>query len=219
MDVGSNLTNRERQRQQTRETIFQAALEEFFSAGVAAARIECIVKKAGVARGTFYFHFPTKDHVLFELSDRTEHLIADSLILTDDAPLSETLRTVFEHMKNAMQAVQGDVRRELIAAQIRRPRQTNALSPLHARLATAVERAKKNGAVRHGLDSFEVARTLLASMFGTVALSPTDEAAGTALSTLIDLVMHGMLVDVAVASGKVPTEPLPPHELSEPRMN
>ena len=34
--------------------------------GFSNAQIDRIVERAGVARGTFYFHFPTKEHVLVE---------------------------------------------------------------------------------------------------------------------------------------------------------
>src|SRR2546427_12989398 len=64
--------SRTRQRLETRDRIFEAALAEFRRAGVAAAEIEDIVWAADVARGTFYLHFPTKDHVLIELLRRQQ---------------------------------------------------------------------------------------------------------------------------------------------------
>jgi AcrR family transcriptional regulator len=57
-----------RQRQETRARLFEAAMIEFRRAGVAGAQVEDIVRRAGVARGTFYLHFPTKDHVLLDLA-------------------------------------------------------------------------------------------------------------------------------------------------------
>ena len=38
-----------------------------------------IVAAAGVAHGTFFFHFPTKQHVLLELEQRQEERIAKEL--------------------------------------------------------------------------------------------------------------------------------------------
>src|SRR5688572_5294405 len=136
---------RDRKRRETREAVFVAAIEEFFTTGVAAARIERIVEKAGVARGTFYFHFPTKDHVLFELTDRNEAVIAASVDIADDAHLGEVLRATFEGVRNAMQAVHGDLRRELLAAQMRRPPGEQAVTPLLVKLASAVERGQDRG--------------------------------------------------------------------------
>jgi TetR/AcrR family transcriptional regulator, repressor for uid operon len=65
------VSGRDAQRQQTRQRVYAAALAEFKRTGMAAADVGDIATAAGVARGTFYFHFPTKEHVLAEL-ERTE---------------------------------------------------------------------------------------------------------------------------------------------------
>ncbi|MGH3296389.1 MAG: helix-turn-helix domain-containing protein, partial [Trebonia sp.] len=54
-------------RRETRERVYTAAVTEFRRVGMAAADVSVITGEAGVARGTFYFHFPTKEHVLAEL--------------------------------------------------------------------------------------------------------------------------------------------------------
>src|SRR5215469_13937864 len=58
---------REAQRLETRRRVYNAAIAEFKRSGMADADIGAIIKAAGVARGTFYFHFPTKEHVLEEV--------------------------------------------------------------------------------------------------------------------------------------------------------
>ena len=52
---------------QTRERLLGAAAGEFKRAGMAAADTAAIASAAGVAQSTFFFHFPTKEHVLIEL--------------------------------------------------------------------------------------------------------------------------------------------------------
>lgn len=47
---------------------------------MADADIGAIVTAAGVARGTFYFHFPSKEHVLLELERNEEKRIAAEMI-------------------------------------------------------------------------------------------------------------------------------------------
>ena len=67
---------------------------------MADADIGGIASAAGVARGTFYFHFPTKEHVLAELTRREEALmaeeLADALASTVDlkSALAEVIRRV-----------------------------------------------------------------------------------------------------------------------------
>ena len=66
------VSGREAQRQQTRQRVYAAALAEFKRTGMAATDVGDIAAAAGVARGTFYFHFPTKEHVLAELERHEE---------------------------------------------------------------------------------------------------------------------------------------------------
>jgi len=76
MAVTDRLSAREAKRLQTRERLMGAAIAEFARAGMAEADVGAIVAAAGVAHGTFFFHFPTKEHVLLELEHREEERIA-----------------------------------------------------------------------------------------------------------------------------------------------
>jgi TetR/AcrR family transcriptional repressor of uid operon len=69
-------SRRDVQRQQTRQRVYAAAVAEFRRAGMAAADVSVIAREAGVARGTFYFHFPAKEHVLAELERHEEARLA-----------------------------------------------------------------------------------------------------------------------------------------------
>ncbi len=66
-------------RLQTRERILGAAIAEFKLAGMSGADVNAIATAAGVAHGTFFFHFPSKEHVLLELESREEARMADRL--------------------------------------------------------------------------------------------------------------------------------------------
>ena len=86
---------RDQQREETRRRLFEAALEVFRRDGVAGCRIDDIVRAAGVSRGSFYFHFPTKDDVLFELMRDTERKITSALdALPREAGMERVLATV-----------------------------------------------------------------------------------------------------------------------------
>jgi AcrR family transcriptional regulator len=76
MAVADRLSAREAKRLQTKERLMGAAIAEFTRAGMAEADVSAIVAAAGVAHGTFFFHFPTKEHVLLELERREEDRIA-----------------------------------------------------------------------------------------------------------------------------------------------
>jgi AcrR family transcriptional regulator len=89
------LTGRDRQRERTRLRVRDAALDVFRRDGLAAARIDDIVKAARVSRGTFYFHFPTKEDVIVEVLDASEHRVASAIrALPRTAAVREVLETV-----------------------------------------------------------------------------------------------------------------------------
>ncbi len=75
--AGETLSTREAKRLQTRERLLGAAIAEFKRSGMTEADVGAIVAAAGVAHGTFFFHFPTKEHVLLELEQREEQRIAN----------------------------------------------------------------------------------------------------------------------------------------------
>jgi AcrR family transcriptional regulator len=70
---------REAQRLETRTRLFDAAVAEIGESGLAGADVTTIASKVGVARGTFYFHFPTKEHVVVEAERAEEVKIVDRL--------------------------------------------------------------------------------------------------------------------------------------------
>jgi AcrR family transcriptional regulator len=85
-------TSRDRQREETRRRVRDCALAVFRRDGLAAARIDDIVKGARVSRGTFYFHFPTKEDVIVEILQEAEHRIAAAIAkLPKSTPLRKVL--------------------------------------------------------------------------------------------------------------------------------
>src|SRR6476659_10911612 len=73
--AAEKLSAREAKRLQTRERLLGAAIAEFKRSGMAESDVSAIVAAAGVAHGTFFFHFPTKEYVLLELEQREEQRI------------------------------------------------------------------------------------------------------------------------------------------------
>jgi len=98
--INERSRGREAQRQRTRRRIYEAAIAEYKRRGMADADIGTIVAAAGVARGTFYFHFPTKEHVLEEVERNVVTRVAGDLARFMSAPhdvwsvLSEVVRLV-----------------------------------------------------------------------------------------------------------------------------
>lgn len=93
------MVSRDEQRRQTRERLYQCALAVFRRDGVNSCRTDDIAKAAGVSRGTFYFHFPTKEHVLLERMRETEEQIGEVVdALPSDAPMDQVLEVLITQM-------------------------------------------------------------------------------------------------------------------------
>ncbi len=87
--------SRAQQKLETRQRVFEAALQVFRAQGVQEARIEDITALAGVSRGSFYFHFPTREAVLDELLERAEEDLTRALVaLPGDTPLAQVMETM-----------------------------------------------------------------------------------------------------------------------------
>lgn len=93
------VTTRDEQRRQTRRRLYECALDIFRRDGVVASRTEDIAKAAGVSRGAFYFHFPTKDHVLLDRMRETEEQICAAL---EQLPLETDIHTLLAALNQVM---------------------------------------------------------------------------------------------------------------------
>jgi AcrR family transcriptional regulator len=80
---------RQQKADDTRRRLFLAALHLFTQAGYHATTVEAIAARAGVAKGTFFVHFPTKDAVILELVRiQTRAAIAARTAALSAGPLS-----------------------------------------------------------------------------------------------------------------------------------
>ena len=108
---------REVQRRETRQRVYAAAVAEFRRVGMAAADVSVIAREAGVARGTFYFHFPTKEHILAELERHEEARLAAQLerFLARPHHLADALTEIVRLMAQMERRVGKVLFRELLA--------------------------------------------------------------------------------------------------------
>ena len=84
------------QSEKRREAILAAALEEFSSCGFAAARLDDVARRAGVAKGTIYLHFRDKE-MLFQELVRAE--LSPVVAALEGAPMSDLpMRVIAERL-------------------------------------------------------------------------------------------------------------------------
>ena len=72
-------SRQERRRRRTREALYRAALRLFEERGFEATTVQAITDAADAGKGTFFHHFPTKDHVLVAYWDAFNARLLDQL--------------------------------------------------------------------------------------------------------------------------------------------
>lgn len=89
-DIG---TKRQRQAEQRRAQLIDAALDLFSAHGFEATRVSDIAHAAGVAQGLLYHYFPTKEALLAAIIERHGPLpmLTELLATPPDRPARETL--------------------------------------------------------------------------------------------------------------------------------
>jgi len=142
---------REAKRLQTRERLLGAAVAEFKRAGIADADVGSIVAAAGVAHGTFFFHFPTKEHVLLELERREEERIAKQLDRYLDASrdLSSVLNEAVRLILGLERRLGAILFKDFLALHFSqtRPADESKEHPVIVRVAQEIERAQQLGQI------------------------------------------------------------------------
>jgi AcrR family transcriptional regulator len=169
---------RERQVDSTRARLFEAAIAEFRRVGVARANVARIAREAGVSRPSFYFHFPTKEHVLLELQFLEERVLAARLERARS--LREALHELGEGVIE-FEARLGDASlfRDIFSIYARRPAGLpidDQPFPSVAALTRHFREAAARGELRAGLEAESAARVCLTGLFGLLIGMPSAPA-------------------------------------------
>lgn len=180
--------------------------------GVAAAQVDRIARAAGVARGTFYFHFPTKDDVLLELAARVSARIARRIAAVGES--APSLRELLTRVTDAIADEHGRVGEsgllaEMLSLHVRRPHDladpTGNVPNLVDELARQLARARDRGELVSSLPVEQLAIVFATSLFGIFARMPAGEALRASCEAWVDLVVRGL--EASTAAG--PPEPAP----------
>lgn len=194
---------REVQRRETRQRVYAAAIAEFKRTGMAAADVGLIAREAGVARGTFYFHFPTKEHVLAELERLEEARLAGQLSKFLAAPhdLAGALGEVVRLMTVTERRVGKVLFREMLGLHFS-PRRPEVLPgadqwaeyPAMTLVIHAVELARERGEVYPGADALRTAQFFMLGLYAMLITSYEQPRAARAeiLDNFLATVLRGV---------------------------
>ena len=179
---------REAQRLQTRARLFEAAVAEIDRSGLAGTDVAAIAAAVGVSRVTFYFHFPTKEHVLVELERAEEAKIVAKL--ADEASKPGDLMTVLtllvREVLAAEQRLGPVVFRDMLGLHFSATRPVEdelGQHPLAEFVIAAITAAQAAGRASRDADPGELGVIFLTGLF---ALLATRVAASWERSPLLD---------------------------------
>lgn len=190
------VSRRALQRDETRERVYEAALKEIARSGLAAADVGAITAAAGVARGTFYFHFPTKEDVLVALEQREELRIVAGLErrTASAGDLRAVLAAVVRQVRAAERRLGPSLFRSMLSIHFT-PASADSVQldnhPVAIFIVNAVREARRTGRVSAGVDAAEVALIFLTGLFAllTTRGGPSrkrDALLDTYVATILD---------------------------------
>jgi AcrR family transcriptional regulator len=162
-------TERDRQREQTRQKVYEAALTIIRRDGAGPARIEDIVELAGVSRGTFYFHFPSKDDVLIQLLQESQ---LEMVSVLEAMPADAPIRSLMEAVASAIARrwveepqMLSEVGVAALKYTAQRITEIGKVHPLHEALVPRFQQAMDRGELLAGLPAEIGAELFLVSLF------------------------------------------------------
>jgi AcrR family transcriptional regulator len=196
---------REEHEEQRRAQILEAALAVFSRDGFHAARVESIAREAGLAKGTIYLYFPTKDALLSAAVERFSLLPALSDLtgtLADEPPeraIPALCAALWARLRERVPAIAVLLQEGAARPENRRLFVERVLLPGNRLIAAYLDRCIERGALRP-MDTFVAGRTLLGGLLtfllsqevlGAAALQPiADEAI---VATVSELFLRGTL--------------------------
>jgi AcrR family transcriptional regulator len=197
VEAGAKAGAREARRLATHERLFAAAVAEFGRTGVAAANVGAIVDAAGVAHGTFFFHFPTKEHVVAELGQREEVRMAAELDLFLATPrdLKATLTTVARMAVSLEERLGTPLFKAILALYFSPTGPGLHLWPDHpliARVIAEVGAAWDRGEINDEIDPSNGAMVFFLGLYALLLTQERNASRADALDQFVNTVLRGL---------------------------
>jgi AcrR family transcriptional regulator len=192
MQAEAEPRTRQQQKDETRAKIFAAATQLFAQNGYHATTVAEIVKAAGVAKGTFFVHFPSKDAVIAALVGIQTGAArkARKKALESEGPVAALRAAVITLAARA--GVSRTLSRGVLAATLESQdvggEATSMFDELFAEMKEDAKAAHAAGLLAPGVDPETLAASLMASYLGSVLHFVSSPRAGSLVPILEPLV-------------------------------
>jgi AcrR family transcriptional regulator len=192
--MAAQRTARQLRADDTRARLFAAASELFATRGYHATTVDAIVKRAGVAKGTFFVHYATKDAVITDLVRIQTHMAKKARAAAlPEGPLAALRAAVM--MLGEQAGFSREVSRAVLSATLENAHVSGDADALFDEVfvdmisdARAAIAAGELGRSSRPRDGELLARALMASYLGAALHFTSSRKSGPLLETLAPLV-------------------------------
>jgi AcrR family transcriptional regulator len=198
----------------TRARLFAAAVRLFAQHGYADTTVDRIAREAGVAKGTFFVHFATKDAVVTELvriQVRSARKKRDLTLARGGTAVDALRATVIELGEQA--ASNRGLSRAVVSANVINPVlggfAESVFGGIIAEMMDDVRAAQRAGLLTEAIDAETIAGTLITSYLGATlhfATAPSSKPLLALLEPVVDANLKGFLPR---AEPRPPAHPTP----------
>lgn len=190
---------RERRSAEIRERLFRAAITLFSEKGFTETTVEDITEAADVGKGTFFNHFPSKDHLLISFSDMQLSKLQDAVsgMRESNEPMPAFLRKLSVRMTEEP-ARAPDVVRAILLANLSSSSVRNTMREKHARalelMSQLMEIGQKRGEFRRDVAAKDLAQVFRQTVFGTLLLWAVygDASLPARIETALNVLLTGL---------------------------
>ena len=171
--LSSGGDRRQRRSAEIRERLFRAALDLFARKGFAETTVEDITDAADVGKGTFFNHFPSKDHILLAFGEMQIAKLEDEIANArhTNIPMPEFLRSLGLRMTQEPTRNPAIIR-TLLQAYLSTIPVRAAMMDLQKRVQALhtqiVELGQARGEIRDDIPASEIAYVFRQTIFGTL---------------------------------------------------
>jgi len=190
---------RQRRSAEIRERLFRAALAIFAEKGFAETTVEDITNAADVGKGTFFNHFPSKDHLLLAFGEMQLAKLEEAIenARRSNMPIPEFLHSLGTRMTQEPTrnpAIIRTILQAYLSTTPVREAMINLQKRAHALHTQIVELGQVRGEIRDDLPAAEIANVFRQTIFGTLLLWSLygDASLHTRIETALNVLWTGM---------------------------
>ena len=195
---------REKKKLETKNKIFEVSGRLFKEKGFENTTVDEITKEAGIAKGTFFNYFPTKEALLMYFAEQKDELIYDLIEkeTIKSIPIKDKIKNLlvflaesYEKDKELTKLVMFEYHRNIMHTDLTPDEPKNSIHRLSKILYDFLEEGVKKRDIKNHIDVNKAAENLTAIYFHSLIMwlkSESDYSFSSDISEKIDMLFEGI---------------------------